>query len=194
MSQFTKKAIEQTLIELLNERPFDKITVTDIVERCGINRNTFYYYFHDIYALIDELFRNETQAIVTENYTYDSWMDGFACATKFALENKSAIYHLYNSLCRERLERYLNDVIRSITAAFVASQATGLHVQESDQRIITDFHTGALTSLILEWLRNGMTTDPMQYVGRLAQLLDGSIRYALEKSDPTYTSKSKRAV
>ena len=31
----------------------DKITVKDIVEECGINRNTFYYYFADIYDLID---------------------------------------------------------------------------------------------------------------------------------------------
>ena len=53
MSQFTKKAIIDAFVELISERPLSKITVKDIVTRCGVNRNTFYYYFEDIYALID---------------------------------------------------------------------------------------------------------------------------------------------
>ena len=48
MAQNTKKAIMNAFIELLNERSFEKITVTDIVNRCKINRNTFYYYYQDI--------------------------------------------------------------------------------------------------------------------------------------------------
>ena len=48
MSQFTKKAIVETFLELLKEHSLDKITVKDIVEKCGINRNTFYYYYQDI--------------------------------------------------------------------------------------------------------------------------------------------------
>ena len=48
MAGFTKEIIIQTLLELLNEKPLAKITVKDIVERCGVNRNTFYYHFRDI--------------------------------------------------------------------------------------------------------------------------------------------------
>ena len=46
MPTFTKNAIRETFIELLKKKFIDKITVKDIVEECGINRNTFYYYFH----------------------------------------------------------------------------------------------------------------------------------------------------
>ena len=42
MASFTKKAICQSFIKLLSERPIDKITVKDIVDDCGIARNTFY--------------------------------------------------------------------------------------------------------------------------------------------------------
>ena len=44
MTQFTSKAIEESFIRLLNERPLDKITIKDIVDDCGISRNTFYYH------------------------------------------------------------------------------------------------------------------------------------------------------
>ena len=48
MSGFTKEIIAKTFTELLDEKPMSKITVKDIVERCGVNRNTFYYHFKDI--------------------------------------------------------------------------------------------------------------------------------------------------
>lgn len=43
MSQITKKAIEASLKNLLLKKPFDKITINDIAEDCGISRMTFYY-------------------------------------------------------------------------------------------------------------------------------------------------------
>ena len=45
MAQSTKQIIMETFLELLEELPFDKITVTDIVQKCNVNRNTFYYHF-----------------------------------------------------------------------------------------------------------------------------------------------------
>ena len=44
MAKFTKQAIMNCLLELLNTKQLDKITVKDICEICEINRNTFYYY------------------------------------------------------------------------------------------------------------------------------------------------------
>ena len=53
MSQITKRALEQSLKNLLREKPLSKITVTDITEDCGISRMTFYYHFKDIYDLVE---------------------------------------------------------------------------------------------------------------------------------------------
>lgn len=43
----TKMAIAFAFKELLLEKPLDKITVNDIAEKCEMNRQTFYYHFHD---------------------------------------------------------------------------------------------------------------------------------------------------
>ena len=42
MSQITKRALEQSLKNLLLKKPLNKITINDITEDCGINRMTFY--------------------------------------------------------------------------------------------------------------------------------------------------------
>ena len=54
MALRTKNAIRRSFIELLAERPFDKISVRDIAERSEVTRNTFYYYYTDIYALAED--------------------------------------------------------------------------------------------------------------------------------------------
>jgi AcrR family transcriptional regulator len=55
MSNFTKEAIKQSFIKLLEARPLKQITVRDIVEDCGINRNSFYYHFPDVPTLLEEI-------------------------------------------------------------------------------------------------------------------------------------------
>ena len=52
MANFTEKAIRSAFLELLDQRPLNKITVKDITERCGINRNSFYYHYQDVPTLI----------------------------------------------------------------------------------------------------------------------------------------------
>ena len=64
MQKDTKKMISDTFVELLEKKPFDKITIKDIVETCGINRNTFYYYYSDIYDLLEEIFKREMTDII----------------------------------------------------------------------------------------------------------------------------------
>lgn len=53
MALLTQRAILSTFEEMLEEMPFDKITVSALVKRCGVSANTFYYHYQDIYALLD---------------------------------------------------------------------------------------------------------------------------------------------
>ena len=48
MASRTRNAIMDSCVQLLQERPISKISVKDVVEECGINRNTFYYHFQDL--------------------------------------------------------------------------------------------------------------------------------------------------
>ena len=67
MSKFTKQAIIDTFIKMLEVKSLDKITVKELVKECGINRNTFYYYYKDIYDLLEDIFIQESSRIISEN-------------------------------------------------------------------------------------------------------------------------------
>lgn len=182
MSAFTQKAITNAFIELLGERPLDKITVTDIVSRCDVSRNTFYYHYSDIYALVEELLFTETERIMQDATSYESWQEAFLQAQRFVLENKRAVYHLYHSVSRDQVVRYLRSVTRRSVERFVQGQAAGLAVPPEDIELMTDFYTAALVELMLQWVRDGMKRDLEQYIPSMGRLLEGNIRDAFRRS------------
>lgn len=183
MAQFTKKAIIDAFIELIGERPFDKITVKDIVTHCGVNRNTFYYYFEDIYALVDELFQIETQNILGDTSGFDTWQDAFLKAVDFVRQNRLGIYHLYKSISRERVENYLDEVTYNNILNFIKKEARDIAADEFDIELMARFYTHALVGMVLEWLSGGMKGDMNAAVERLGVLLDGNIRLTLSNSE-----------
>ena len=62
----TKERIVEAYIELESERPLEKITVTALVERSRITRKTFYYYFKDIYDLMEYRMEREMKRVMEE--------------------------------------------------------------------------------------------------------------------------------
>ena len=106
MPNFTKTAIKTSFMKLLNEYPLSKISVRSIVEDCGINRNSFYYHYQDIPTLIEEIIKEEVDGLIA-TYSSISSLDQCAeLAFQFALQNRKAVQHIYNSVNRDVYERY----------------------------------------------------------------------------------------
>ena len=85
MANFTKKAIRASFIKLLNEKPLTQITVRDIVEDCGVNRNTFYYYYQDLPQLIESIVNEDAERMIREHPTVESLEDCINAALSFDL-------------------------------------------------------------------------------------------------------------
>lgn len=64
LTTFLKEALVDSFVALISERPMDKIKIQDIVDHCGVNRNTFYYRFADIYSLLEYLFEDEAKKTI----------------------------------------------------------------------------------------------------------------------------------
>lgn len=182
MAQFTKKAIMQCFIQMLNESPMDKISVVDIAERCGINRNTFYYYYCDIYALVKELFTIEAQRIAEKELSCATWQEVCLEALEFVRENRRAVYHLFHSNHRDLLEEYLYDVAHLEMVNFVRREAEGMPVKEEDISSLALFYTSALVGLVTRWMLEGMKADVESILDNIGRLITGNLRMSLERS------------
>lgn len=67
-SDQTMLVLANTFLELADTLPLEKITISGIVERCGRNRKTFYYYFMDIDSLIVWIFRRDLARLLEEGF------------------------------------------------------------------------------------------------------------------------------
>lgn len=180
MAKFTKTAIMQSFMKLLNTKAFEAITVKDIVDDCGINRNTFYYNFADIYALVDEILQEEINKIVQLHNPYHSWREGLLAAADFALQNKKAIFHLHHSVKRAELDKYLQRVIYNVIADFVENESQGIAISPEEQTLIAEFYSFALVGLLTKWIDHDMKEDFMAMIDRTGVLLDSNVKHAIQ--------------
>ncbi len=190
MARFTKKALALSFLKLLNKMPLDKITVKDIVNDCGVNRNTFYYYYQDIYALLEEILSEETAKAAALISSASSWTDTFIADMGFTLQNKSAIYHIYNSMSRQQFDKYLFNIANTLMQKIVADEAEGTGATKEDIRVVGEFYACAMAGVVLMWVANGMKTEPVVDIKRAGELFTGNIKDTLIRSAQTRTPQS----
>lgn len=58
-----KERLENAFWELLADRDYRKITVTDVVSEAGVNRNSFYYHFSGLPELADSAILHQVESI-----------------------------------------------------------------------------------------------------------------------------------
>lgn len=182
MAQSTKNIIRSGFIELLEQRPLDKISVVDIAEHCGVNRNTFYYYYCDIYALIREILEDEARRVLDADPPCEDWSEVVMRVTSFIRTNRRAVYHLYHSSQRDLLEDHYYQVAYACIESLVRRTAGELSVAEEDVQTVSALYTATVVGLLDRWLRYGMKPDAEKYIERVGRLTEGTLRQILERS------------
>ena len=178
MSDITKRAMSAALKNLLREKKLNKITVQDIADECGINRQTFYYHFQDIYDLVEWTCIEDTEKVIKENKTYDTWQEGFLAVFDLAKKDKTFIDNIYRSVSLEMLEQYLYRLVYPLLKNVVDEKAKGQTVREENKKYIADFYKYAFVGVLLEWIRNDMAESPGQIVDRISRIVGGTIETA----------------
>lgn len=173
MANFTEKAIKASFIKLLNQKPISKISVKDIVEDCGINRNSFYYHFSDIPALLEDIITEVTSAIIAKYPAVNSLDQCFSAAFDFALENKKAAFHIYNSVSRDIFERELMKLCDYAVRTYVDSAFEGIDSGQRDREVVLRFIKCSCFGLVIDWLNNGMEDSSIDDLLRINKLCRG---------------------
>lgn len=166
MPSFTKKAIMDSFLHLMEKKPLEKITVRDIVDDCGINRNTFYYYFQDIYAVLEEYCDILIKKIPQNGSIFDTVMALYQYLDHFSTEHKRAAKSLAFSLGFEGLDRYFGERFEPILCALFSQKFAA-----PPSRIFLRFLRHGLVGIALAMLRGEKMSDDitaeLQYLSSL---------------------------
>lgn len=181
MSQVTKRALEQSLKNLLLKKPLTKITINDIAEDCGINRMTFYYHFKDIYDLVEWACVEDARKALAEKHTYDTWQQGLLQIFEVVRENKPFVMNVYRCVHQEQVERYIKPLVDHLIMEIIDEEIGTMMVQEIDKAFIARVYSYIFVGIMLDWIKDDMHEDPQKIVDRLAQLIKGTIQEALRR-------------
>ena len=180
ISKLTKKAIVASLVRLMSDMPLDKITVKDIVDDCDISRNTFYYNYQDIFAVIEELFEMELSSLLGAENADASWPRCIYDVCTFLSKYKSAVYSMYNSSRRDFTEKQIRRLISECVRRAVCDVSNGLSVPKADAELVVRFYTYAAEGFIKNWIETGMKEPIDSLTGSIGRVFGKSMRHIIE--------------
>ena len=180
MRDLTKKKLSDSLMQVLKNKPLDKITISDLTSVCGVNRQTFYYHFHDIYDLIDWIYLTKGEEAIGEKRTYSTWQEGLTEIMKLMRNYRDFVLQTFHSRSRDHLQQILlkssSRMIKKIT-----QEVSGGKLNPTDEEFIADFYKYAFTGIVLEWIDRGMKEDPSVIVKHMDLIVHGNIRDAAQR-------------
>ncbi len=169
-SLITKRAIADSLKLLTKEKSFEKISVKDISEKCGINRQTFYYHFVDKFALLEWIYQTELLDTTLQDVSFDNWREKFTGTLEAMRADKrfyiNTINHTEDYIQRFLVEQAGTFFIRAIDELDEKSKV------RSDQRqFFSKFFAYGVCGTIIEWAESGMQAEPSYIVDNMWKLL-----------------------
>ncbi len=183
MPGFTRQIILQTLTELMNEKPLSKITVKDIVERCGVNRNTFYYHFRDIPDAVEAVVKEELEDILKNQKSPESVSDCMEILVNAVQKNKKAMLHLYRSIQRDVFADYLDHAAESVVEELVNRVVGEYEMDPEDRRLVIRYYKCVFVGVILDWLRHDMDYNILEDMHKLEKIYQISLEKQFLRSE-----------
>lgn len=171
----TKKALLNAFGELLEEKPFNKISISDLTNRCGLCRMTFYYHFNDIYELMIWGLESQLIAVSKDFVNYGNWKTGYLKIFYFAIERKAYIKKIFQTIKGENLEVYLNKIAERMVISVFDDKITDRRINEEDKIFTAQICSHVLVNTLVNWANRGMKEEPEAVVKKVGCLLDGMI-------------------
>lgn len=175
----TKKLIKDSFFELIGEKGYSKVTVTDITKKANINRNTFYLHYVDKEDLVDQ--------IITDNYKEsepkiinlvgDHLIKDFNNLQELQVD----ILHNVIDFLLEEIEFYrillmdpgLNGYLNKLKNSVKAKLKKPINYKNSDQLVNFEFIFEGTYGVLMEWIKSDFISKDV-LADKLSQLLNNN--------------------
>ena len=152
----TKERLRRALLDLLAERGLEEISISEVCDQAGVNRNTFYSHYPSVKALLEEIEAHFLEELINT-----------VTISAESVNSVKGLLSLILSKVRENLRSILNIFLPNA----VANWASSLSLPEKDASLLFYFISGGAVSIIEEWLRGGFGWDEADLVAKLDSMI-----------------------
>jgi AcrR family transcriptional regulator len=164
--------LEGAFLKLVEEKPFAKITVNDIVKEAGVHRNTFYYHYQSIPAMLSEICRKMVAKMFIIYKDVQSPSDCILPLVRYSKEHKMAILHVFHSDARQILMDYVRQIGRFSIERYIDNVTKRTGISKHDKEIMTRFYTAGIVGVWTDWVEDNMESDSTEDFIRIGAILE----------------------
>jgi AcrR family transcriptional regulator len=169
----TQEAIKKTILELMNEKNFDDITIQDISDRANLNRSTFYLHYLDKYDLLDKMIEEHINELkeTSEWACQEEWGD----AIQILFEYFETNYLFFSTMLASKgaapsfRSKFLEYVIEGFKDELHKTNGKNKNLSEE---VVVTFAGHAYVGVLESWLKDGMPSPPNVTAKELGILLE----------------------
>lgn len=189
-SYLMKKKLSDALKKEMETQPLKKVTVSKIIEDCGVNRKTFYYHFTDIYDLLKWTLEEEAVEVVKQFHLTTEYKDAVEFVIDYVEKNAHIINCAYDSMGREEMKRFFCNDFYEVTSKYIDDyvKEKKLDVDPIYKKFLTMLYTEGLAGLLINLFQNKdlfMKDKAIEYV---TFTIGNSVPHLLEKANKKATS------
>jgi len=150
----TEHRLAETLKELMAKVPLDDISVTVLTKKCHLNRQSFYYHFHDIYDLLTLVYLDEKIKNIDMVKNIDEMLK---VIFKYYESNSHFVDASINSAGKELFQEFLYNNVNKCFLRFLTTMSKNKKLNINDKKLIARFYSLAYSYSIVYYLANTKT-------------------------------------
>ena len=180
----TQKLLREALVELIDERGFDAITIGELTERAMVSRAAFYRNYQDKYALVEQIFEEAMSALLAavgdlgREHPAEIWVAFF--------EHIAEYEALYRALLGRKGSPWFGWKMRAALAGLVKERGQHPHGPSPSDRpvhtfsdtFVPDLVSALFVEAITWWLEQGRPYTPIEIATRSALLASALFKEA----------------
>ena len=175
------KSLSKITISAICEDCGINITVQNIVERCALNRNTFYYHFKDIYDLLKWTLEQESLVVVNQLDVMVDYEKIVLTLLDYVDKNRALLVHAYSAIGKNGFGQFFSSSFERVSLDVIDSAAERQNVELSEEYkgFLCCFYSNALYGLLVTWFLNQSRFDRERFAGYIVFTLRTSVEALL---------------
>lgn len=179
----TKGIIAESFKNILQKKSIDKIKIQEIADASGVNRQTFYYHFDDIYALLKWTTLNDVKNLREMYSDSDDYIAVVTDIYDYITDNKAAFLNILNSKAHEVFEDFILNIFTEGMKAVIENLEESNGVNEYYKDFIAQFYANAIYGITITWLKSNsvIRMSPDDLIKVIDIVATGNIKRSLLK-------------
>ena len=176
-SMNTKRALASSLRNAMEKKPFSKITVTEIITDCGVNRKTFYYHFQDIYALLKWMLKQDAIEVIKSFDIAADFDEAILFVMNYVEDNNHLISCAYDAIGHDVVKSFFYSDFIDMMNRYIESKEKklGIHLEDKYRDFVSKFYTEALSGMLMDWIRDRDTVDKDTVIAYITKTFSTSL-------------------